>query len=94
MISKYIVYGKQNCPFCDKAKYLLTKENLPFEYNQIETQEDKEYLMQLMSKFNVIPRTVPQIISIGIDANMGYIGGYEQLVKFIEINKEEIVNAV
>lgn len=29
-----------------------------------------------------------------IDANMGYIGGYEQLVKFIENNKEEVVNAV
>lgn len=91
MISKYIVYGKENCPFCDKVKYLLTKENLPFQYNQIETQEDKEYLMQVLSKFNIIPRTVPQIVGVDINAEMIYIGGYEQLEKKL---KEKETNAV
>lgn len=85
LISKYIVYGKENCLYCDKAKHLLTVKKLPFQYNQIETQEDKEYLVQMLSKFNVVPRTVPQIISVDINANMEYIGGYEQLVNHLGV---------
>lgn len=35
-----IVYSKNNCPACDRAKALLTSKNLPFEVKNIDNDLD------------------------------------------------------
>lgn len=66
-----IVYGKNRCIWCDRAKNLLDEHEIPYEYKNIE--ENTIYREEL---FNTLPsiKTVPQIF---IDNE--YIGGFEAL---------------
>ena len=68
------IYGKTNCPFCDKAKQLCEKEGLEFTYKQLDTDFTREEL------FEQFPgaRTFPQII-----LNGEKIGGYSALVEML-----------
>lgn len=73
------VYSKSNCPFCDKAKYLLTTKNIPFEVVNIEEQpEAREWLMAQGH------RAVPQLY---LDQGLFVEGGYQGLAK---LSDEEI----
>jgi len=64
------IYGKTNCPFCDKAKALCVREDYTYEYKQLGTDFTREEL------FEVFPtaRTFPQIQLDGES-----IGGYQEL---------------
>ena len=64
------IYGKQNCYYCDKAKFLCQSNNLEYTYKQLDLDYDRD------SFFNIFPnaRTFPQI---KIDGNS--IGGYREL---------------
>lgn len=65
------VYSKNYCPFCDRAKALLSSLNLPFEEINLEHKEP-EFARQLFAETGF--RTVPQIF-IGEEC----IGGFDQL---------------
>jgi glutaredoxin 3 len=69
------IYGKPACPFCEKAKALCEIRHLSYNYYQIEKDFTREEL------FEQFPgaRTFPQI-----KINDRVIGGYEQLVTYIE----------
>lgn len=76
-MSKYIIYSRDNCPWCAKAKELLEAKGLPYEELKLGIDYDKE---QLRSKLGGIDRlTVPQIFHEG-----NYIGNYEGLRSLIE----------
>ncbi len=64
------IYGKTQCPFCDKAKALCEKEGLDYVYKQLDTDFTREEL------FEQFPgaRTFPQIRMDGEN-----IGGYTDL---------------
>ena len=64
------IYGKTQCPFCDKAKALCEKEGLDYVYKQLDTDFTREEL------FEQFPgaRTFPQIRMDGEN-----IGGYTEL---------------
>lgn len=64
------IYGKTQCPFCDKAKQLCEREGLDFVYKQLDEDFTREEL------FEVFPgaRTFPQIRMDGEN-----IGGYTEL---------------
>ena len=64
------IYGKEQCPFCDMAKVLCTKEQLEYKYYQLGKDFTRD---ELIEKFPTA-RTFPQIT---IDAES--IGGYDQL---------------
>jgi glutaredoxin-like protein NrdH len=67
------VYSKSNCPFCDKAKHLLTTKNIAFEVVNIEEQpEAREWLMAQG------PRAVPQLY---LGNSLLVEGGYQGLAK-------------
>ena len=67
------VYSKSNCPFCDKAKHLLTTKNIKFEVVNIEEQpEAREWLMAQGH------RAVPQLY---LDESLFVEGGYQGLAK-------------
>jgi|TARA_B100001996_G_scaffold283520_1_gene223795 glutaredoxin 3 len=69
----YKVYGTTICLYCDKAENLLKTKDLPFEKIYVDQDEDaKDYIVK--QGF----RTVPQI---WLDDK--WIGGYDDLVKFL-----------
>tara|TARA_R100001460_G_scaffold4800_2_gene13493 strand:- start:14177 stop:14401 length:225 start_codon:yes stop_codon:yes gene_type:complete len=64
------IYGKPNCPYCDKAKSLCEQKNLEYVYKQLDADFTREEL------FEQFPgaRTFPQI---RVDGEA--IGGYDNL---------------
>ena len=77
---KIIVYSKNNCIYCDKAKALLKRLGL----NHTEKMYGKEFKTpeELFKELGKQVRTMPQI---KIDDNL--IGGYNQLVEFFADRK-------
>ena len=73
------VYSKNNCPFCDKAKYLLTTKGIV--YQEVKIDEDAEAREWLMAQGH---RTVPQIY---YGTEVFVEGGYQGLSK---LSDEEI----
>ena len=74
-MSKWVIYSKNQCPYCDKAKFALKNE--PFlEVKNIS--ENPEFFTELMEK-NPNARTMPQSYK---DDQL--IGGYDNLVTFME----------
>ena len=69
------IYGKDNCPYCDKAKALCEKYGYQFEYLELGKDFEREAVLTEFPE----ARTFPQII-----INGQKIGGYEQMVKYIE----------
>ncbi len=67
------VYSTARCPFCDKAKQLLSKWSIPYEEVRIDTGQDG--LREFTEATNGA-RTVPQII---IDGEC--IGGFTELTE-------------
>jgi glutaredoxin 3 len=64
------IYTTETCPYCQRAKRLLQKKNVPYE--EIDVSWDDDARMQLMERTGL--RTVPQIF-IG----ERHIGGSDEL---------------
>lgn len=67
------IFGKTQCPFCDKAKALCEKEGYDFVYKQL----DVDFTRQELFEQFPTARTFPQI---RIDGDA--IGGYDELWKW------------
>ena len=78
---KAIVWSKYHCPYCDQAKTLLAVNGYEIEERKIGDGFTKEELLESVPA----ARSVPQIF-----VNDEYIGGYTDLVKFL--NEGEYVN--
>ena len=74
-MSMITIYGKPMCPFCDKAKALCEQRGFDYEYKTLGTDYTKEELLETFPG----ARTVPQIV-----INGQKIGGWDQMVKYIE----------
>lgn len=70
-----IVYSKDNCPYCVRAKMLLDNYSIKYEEKKIGVDVTREELLEACPN----ARTAPQIVINGTP-----IGGYEQLSKYIE----------
>ena len=63
-MTEVIIYTKSfGCPYCDRAKQLLTREG--FTYTEIQIDKDPEKRDEMIEKSNGL-RTVPQIFINGI----------------------------
>lgn len=69
------IYGTSSCPFCIKAKKLCEIRGLAYSYYEVGKELTREELLEQFPG----ARTVPQIIVNGTK-----IGGYTELVKYIE----------
>ena len=78
------VYMGPMCAFCDAAKRLLTKKNIPYKEINVALEEGK--MEETIKKSNG-KRTIPQIFF-----NELHIGGYEEL-RALE-KKGELLNLV
>ena len=65
------VYSKNNCPFCDKAKYLLKTKNI--EFTELKIDEDNETREWLLAQGH---RAVPQLY---LNGKLFVEGGYQGL---------------
>jgi len=77
-----VVYTKENCVYCVKAKSLLNNLGLAFEEKKFESFKSTE---ELIEDIGCKVRTMPQI---KIENTL--IGGYNQLVEYF--NERGLVN--
>ena len=70
-MKKITVYAMQNCPFCVKAKSLLTQRGVSFETIMIDDWADEQW-EQFAKKSGM--KTLPQVF-----ADDQLVGGYTQL---------------
>ena len=63
------IYGKPQCPFCDRAKALCEQKGYEYTYKQLGVDFGRE---ELLEKFPTA-RTFPQI-----KVNGNYCGGYTE----------------
>jgi glutaredoxin len=70
-----LIYGKTQCPFCEKAKALCETRELKYEYRTLDVDYTKEELLETFPG----ARTVPQIV-----VNGQKVGGYEQFTQYLE----------
>lgn len=72
---KVIIYGKDRCSQCDKARLLCQMQSLEFEYHHVGADISVEALEQLVGR---PVRAVPQIFlqRAGI---VDHLGGYDEL---------------
>lgn len=70
------IYGKDNCPYCDKAKALCERKGLDYQYKLLSFDFTREEM------FTMFPnaRTFPQI---KVDGNA--IGGYTELEELVNL---------
>lgn len=70
-MKKLTIYSKPNCPYCEKAKYLLTQKDIPFE--DINIMDNIDYIKKLR---DMDLMTVPQIF---LGDKLFVEGGYDGL---------------
>ncbi len=73
---KVLIYTKDNCIWCDRAKILLDSKKIS--YNEIDLSDDRERL-KFYEKIGDNVKTVPQIF---IDDKR--IGGFQDLKVFLD----------
>lgn len=69
------IYGKSQCPWCDRAKTLAKMYSLEYEYKNVELKKFYDEMKQAVPE----AKTVPQIFWNG-----RYLGGYNEFSKEIE----------
>lgn len=72
-----IIWSKDNCPFCVKAKELLSINSILFDERVLGEKWSKQDLLKVVPN----ARTVPQIFIDNV-----YIGGYTDLVEHLSSN--------
>lgn len=94
MTDRYMIYGKDNCMYCERAKDLLDSKGFDYHYFTLGKDYDRDQLQELAPG----ALTVPQIWYIqdieeafAMDSWI-YIGGFIQLEKFVK--KEMIMDEV
>ena len=69
------IFGAPTCPYCDKAKALLTERGIPFTYHDVDASEDAfDSLFALVGTW----KTVPQIF-----VNGEHVGGFDDLKEML-----------
>ena len=76
-MNKWLIFSKDNCPYCDKAKFSLQNESEVEVRNISRSASFKQDLLEM----NPNARTMPQIF-----LNGELIGGYDNLVAWQEEN--------
>jgi glutaredoxin 3 len=80
MIESIELYTKDNCPYCNRAKHLLTTMNIPFTEKKLGVDFTREILLE---KFP-LAKTYPVVVEDG-----WHIGGYTQLVEKINSSTKD-----
>ena len=74
------IFGKPQCPFCDRAVSLCEQRGYKFTYKSLGTDFTREELFESFPT----ARTFPQIRVRETENTWTYIGGYDQLAEFVK----------
>lgn len=78
--STFEIYTKPNCSYCVRAKNLLAAKGLFFAELDLRADGKRDRLLERAPG----ARTVPQIFAHHADGAEEYIGGYDQLARWVE----------
>lgn len=81
-MSRYIIFCKATCPFCLKAKELLEEQEL--EYSVVDVGETWDQLKQAFRW-----QTVPMILEAESDVIYHFVGGYTDLVEYLQVEGQD-----
>lgn len=77
----YIIYTKDNCPYCINAKHLLVTKSLPYTEIRVGRDITRDELLELYPQI----KTVPVIIDTTNNAYK-FVGGYNELREHLGID--------
>ena len=86
----FIIYGKDNCQYCESAKALLKQKSIDFSYLTIGKDYTREELLDLVPD----ARTLPQIWMETPDSDTDltvHIGGFTELENMFKNEVEELL---
>lgn len=69
------IWGKPNCPYCERAKALCETRKLKYTYKQLDVDFTRDEILEIFPG----AKTFPQIIVGGVK-----IGGYDKLGIYLE----------
>ena len=69
------IWGKPNCPYCERAKALCESRNLKYKYKQLDVDFTRDEILENFPG----AKTFPQIVVAGTK-----IGGYDKLGPYLE----------
>ncbi len=76
-----VVFGKETCPHCKRAKYHLDQAGIQFDYHDVVKEPKSLYEMLARVKPIIGPKTPVTVPQIWMDGN--YVGGAEHLSKLL-----------
>jgi glutaredoxin len=77
---KYVLFIKEECPFCIKAKELLIEKNENFKLVTFNHSQE-EVLKEIKEAYDW--PTVPMIFHVTDSATMKFVGGYTDLERHL-----------
>lgn len=86
----YIIYGKDNCPYCEKTKALLTQKGHEFSYLTLGKDFTREELLDLVPDARTFPQIWVQTPDSDTDLTV-HIGGYNELEHSFKNEVEELL---
>ena len=78
---RYVLFTKDNCPYCEKAQNLLEKHEKNFKVVNFE--EGQEDILQKI-KDSCKWKTVPMIFEVSNNTEINFIGGFTDLSNSLE----------
>ena len=78
---RYVVFGRETCPYCVQAVELLQKEQQEHKFVNFE-QSQTHILQEIKEAYKW--STVPIILQVGDQHDIKLIGGYTDLVAHLE----------
>lgn len=73
------IYSKDNCPYCLRAKALLSNKEFEYEEIKIGVDIEREAFLELFPN----AKTVPQIF-LNVSGSEFYVGGYTELAAYFD----------
>ncbi len=85
-ITENVVFGKESCPHCVRAKKYLTEANIPFVYRDVVKEPRALYEMLARVKPIIGPKTPVTVPQIWLDGE--YVGGASELSEILKTKVE------
>ena len=78
---KYVLFIKESCPFCVKAKEILQLKKA--EFKVVNFEDDQANILQEIKEAYEWP-TVPMVFQVKEDSIIKFVGGFTDLEKHLD----------
>lgn len=84
-MAEFVVYSKDGCAYCERAKMLLNVNSMAFQELKMGKDITREELLEAVQYFGH-GNTLPMIIREDEHGNKERIGGFEELSQWVKDN--------